>query len=85
MEKLIFKISHGTVIEFLWTITPAFILVAIAFPSLRLLYLTDSVIDPAITVKVIGHQWYWSTEYSDYGDTISFDSYMIPTEELNSG
>ncbi len=43
------------------------------------------VIDPIITIKIMGHQWYWSTEYSDYGDTISFDSYMKPTEELEVG
>jgi len=77
--------SHGTTLELIWTITPAAVLLAIAFPSFRLLYLMDEVIDPTITIKVIGHQWYWSTEYSDYGDTISFDSYMKPTEELEKG
>lgn len=51
---------HGTLIELIWTITPALILVAIAFPSFKLLYLIDEIIDPAITIKVIGHQWYWS-------------------------
>ena len=81
--------NHGTTLEIIWTITPALILITIAFPSFRLLYLLDEVIDPAITVKVIGHQWYWSYEYSDYGgenvETISYDSYMIPTEDLNTG
>ncbi len=80
---------HGTLIELIWTITPALILVSIAFPSFKLLYLIDEIIDPAITIKVIGHQWYWSYEYSDYatldGKSIEFDSYMVPEEELQVG
>ena len=76
----------GTLIEIIWTLIPAVILVFIAFPSLKLLYLMDEVIDPALTIKVIGHQWYWSYEYSDYGtETIEFDSYMIPITDLESG
>ena len=77
--------THGVIIEIIWTLTPALILLSIAFPSFQLLYLMDEVLDPAITVKAIGHQWYWSYEYSDYADTISFDSYMIPTEDLPEG
>lgn len=80
---------HGSLLEIIWTITPALILVTIAFPSFKLLYLIDEVIDPAITIKVIGHQWYWSYEYSDYidqnGKTINYDSYMIRDEDLNVG
>jgi len=80
---------HGTVIELIWTITPALILVAIAFPSFKLIYLLDEVIDPAITIKAVVHQWYWSYELSDYtltnGDSITFDSYMIPTSDLEIG
>lgn len=80
---------HGTLIELIWTVSPALILVAIAFPSFKLLYLMDEVIDPAITIKAIGHQWYWSYEYSDYakqdGSTINFDSYMVPEEDLEIG
>lgn len=52
--------NHGTLIELIWTITPALILIAIAFPSFKLLYLMDEVISPTMTVKVAGHQWYWS-------------------------
>ncbi len=82
-------LTHGTTIEIIWTITPAIILVFIAFPSFKLIYLMDEVVDPAITLKVIGHQWYWSYEYSDYADqdgsTINFDSYMIPTADLELG
>jgi cytochrome c oxidase subunit 2 len=80
---------HGTFIEVVWTITPALILVLIAFPSFKLIYLIDEVIDAAITIKVVGHQWYWSYEYSDYanqdGQTIEFDSYIIPTSDLEEG
>ena len=80
---------HGSLLEIIWTITPALILVTIAFPSFKLLYLIDEVIDPAVTIKVIGHQWYWSYEYSDYvdlkGDTINFDSYMVREEDLKEG
>jgi Cytochrome C oxidase subunit II, transmembrane domain/GIY-YIG catalytic domain len=51
-----------TIIELIWTITPALILIAIAFPSFRLLYLLDEVTSPTVTIKVTGHQWYWSTQ-----------------------
>lgn len=82
-------LNHGTLIELVWTITPAFILIAIAFPSFRLLYLLDEVISPTITIKVAGHQWYWSYEYSDYiteeGEAIEFDSYMVPDSDLELG
>lgn len=82
-------LTHGTLLELIWTISPAFILIAIAFPSFRLLYLLDEVISPTITIKVVGHQWYWSYEYSDYvtdgGEAIDFDSYMIPESDLETG
>jgi cytochrome c oxidase subunit 2 len=89
-NKIIYKYTnHGTLIELIWTITPALVLIAIAFPSFKLLYLLDEVIDPAITVKAIGNQWYWNYEYSDYiggsGESIEFTSYMIPTEDLEIG
>nr|AGN71423.1 cytochrome c oxidase subunit II [Phrynobatrachus keniensis] len=71
-------------IEMVWTIMPAIILIAIALPSLRILYLMDEITDPALTIKTIGHQWYWSYEYSDFTG-LSFDSYMIPTNELIPG
>jgi len=81
--------NHGTLIELIWTISPALVLVAIAFPSFKLLYLMDDVLDPAMTVKAVGHQWYWSYEYSDFvnddGESIEFDSYMIPQEDLVDG
>nr|AER54596.1 cytochrome c oxidase subunit 2 [Nemopsis bachei] len=77
---------EGTVIEIVWTVVPAIILVFIALPSLQLLYSMDEVIDPSLTIKAIGHQWYWSYEYSDTeGDSIEFDSYMVPTSDLEEG
>ncbi|BFM98431.1 cytochrome c oxidase subunit II (mitochondrion) [Sergentomyia squamirostris] len=72
----------GQMIEIIWTIMPAIILLFIAFPSLRLLYLLDEVNNPSITLKTIGHQWYWSYEYSDF-TSLEFDSYMTPTNQMN--
>nr|YP_009540829.1 cytochrome c oxidase subunit II [Mongoloniscus sinensis]AYQ93280.1 cytochrome c oxidase subunit 2 [Mongoloniscus sinensis] len=68
-------------IEMIWTILPALILLFIAFPSLHLLYLLDEINYPSLTIKVLGHQWYWSYEYSDFKN-LEFDSYMLPSEEL---
>jgi len=73
---------HGQTIEIIWTIIPAIILLFIAFPSLRLLYLLDEINEPSVTLKSIGHQWYWSYEYSDFNN-IEFDSYIIPTNDLS--
>nr|YP_010718932.1 cytochrome c oxidase subunit II [Parnassius orleans]AIT70896.1 cytochrome c oxidase subunit II [Parnassius nomion]AJR33131.1 cytochrome c oxidase subunit 2 [Parnassius nomion]WDQ44535.1 cytochrome c oxidase subunit II [Parnassius orleans]WDV10677.1 cytochrome c oxidase subunit II [Parnassius orleans] len=67
---------EGQMIELIWTIIPAITLIFIALPSLRLLYLLDELNNPLITLKSIGHQWYWSYEYSDFNN-IEFDSYMI--------
>nr|YP_009685676.1 cytochrome c oxidase subunit II [Nothobranchius vosseleri]QDU24401.1 cytochrome c oxidase subunit II [Nothobranchius vosseleri] len=71
-------------IEIIWTLLPAMILIFIALPSLRILYLMDEINSPHLTIKTIGHQWYWSYEYTDY-ETIAFDSYMIPTQDLMPG
>nr|ACL50744.1 cytochrome oxidase subunit II [Harpalus affinis] len=76
---------EGQMIEVIWTVLPAITLVFIALPSLRLLYLLDEVSNPLVTLKSIGHQWYWSYEYSNF-KIMEFDSYMIPINELmNSG
>nr|AII02265.1 cytochrome c oxidase subunit II [Rhodoneura mellea] len=74
---------EGQMIELIWTILPAITLIFIALPSLRLLYLLDELNNPLITLKSIGHQWYWSYEYSDFNN-IEFDSYMIPINSMNS-
>nr|YP_010130051.1 cytochrome c oxidase subunit II [Heniochus acuminatus]QPZ50524.1 cytochrome c oxidase subunit II [Heniochus acuminatus] len=71
-------------IEIIWTILPAIILVFIALPSLRILYFMDEINNPHLTIKAMGHQWYWSYEYTDY-EELSFDSYMIPTQDLAPG
>nr|NP_443310.1 cytochrome c oxidase subunit II [Trachipterus trachypterus]BAB70108.1 cytochrome c oxidase subunit II [Trachipterus trachypterus] len=71
-------------IEIIWTLLPAVILILIALPSLRILYLMDEINDPHLTIKAVGHQWYWSYEYTDYED-LGFDSYMIPTQDLTPG
>nr|YP_009001962.1 cytochrome c oxidase subunit II [Peltorhamphus novaezeelandiae]AFH09401.1 cytochrome c oxidase subunit II [Peltorhamphus novaezeelandiae] len=71
-------------IEIVWTLLPAIILILIALPSLRILYLMDEVDDPHLTIKAMGHQWYWSYEYTDY-EALAFDSYMIPTQDLIPG
>nr|YP_009427756.1 cytochrome c oxidase subunit II [Baicalia turriformis]ASU96507.1 cytochrome c oxidase subunit 2 [Baicalia turriformis] len=78
------SLVEGQAIETIWTIIPAIILIFLALPSLRLLYLLDEVGNCNLTVKAIGHQWYWSYEYSDFLN-LQFDSYMIPTNELTSG
>nr|QPL15860.1 cytochrome c oxidase subunit II [Acanthephyra sp.] len=72
----------GQTIEIIWTVLPAIVLIFIALPSLRLLYLLDEVNSPSVTLKTIGHQWYWSYEYSDFLQ-VEFDSYMLPTNELS--
>lgn len=71
----------GQMLEVIWTVLPAITLVFIALPSLRLLYLLDEVGSPGLTLKTVGHQWYWSYEYSDFRD-LEFDSYIIPTQDL---
>nr|WQF69410.1 cytochrome c oxidase subunit 2 [Bostrychia moritziana] len=81
--------THGVLIEIVWTTTPALILLIIAIPSFSLLYAMDEVISPTITIKTLGHQWFWSYEYSDYlkseYEPINFDSYMVPEEDLVKG
>nr|ARH54080.1 cytochrome c oxidase subunit 2 [Aphodius foetens] len=74
---------EGQSIEIIWTILPAITLVFIALPSLNLLYLLDEMNNPLISIKTIGHQWYWSYEYTDFKN-FEFDSYMIPMNEMKS-
>ena len=85
--------THSTYLEVIWTVVPAVILLVIAVPSFALLYSVDEMIDPSLTLKVIGHQWYWSYEYSDFKifehcelkHGMQFDSYMVPLDELSLG
>nr|QTH79136.1 cytochrome c oxidase subunit II [Taxoblenus sinicus] len=69
-------------IEIIWTMSPTFLLIFIALPSIHLLYLTDEMSSPLLTIKAIGHQWYWSYEYTDFKN-IEFDSYMKSKNNLN--
>jgi len=82
-------LNHGTLIELIWTITPALILILIAFPSFKLLYLMDEISDPAMSVLAEGHQWYWSYQYPDFLNSeeefIEFDSYLVPESDLEEG
>nr|AGT28479.1 cytochrome c oxidase subunit II [Pseudodiaptomus annandalei] len=77
-------------IEAIWTVIPAVILVQVALPSLLLLYMLDEAADSALTIKTLGHQWYWSYEYTDFwsmkmNSNLEFDAYMVPTDSLESG
>nr|YP_010937772.1 cytochrome c oxidase subunit II [Ossuaria sichuanensis]WKW96219.1 cytochrome c oxidase subunit II [Ossuaria sichuanensis] len=87
MVKLMFMnltnrmLLESQMIELIWTMLPAILLMFIALPSLKILYMIDEVNKPLITIKAVGHQWYWSYEYSDF-KKIEFDSYMKPTNEL---
>lgn len=77
LRKLLNRfIIDNQVLEFIWTVLPLVILVFIAFPSIRILYLIDEVKNPVVTCKVMGHQWFWSYEYRDFKD-LEFDSYII--------
>lgn len=78
------KTTHNTLIEVVWTVVPVLILVIIAIPSFRLLYFLDRNPDAEMTIKVVGHQWYWAYEYPDY-DGVKFDSYLIPEADLKPG
>ena len=74
------KTSHNTIVEIIWTVVPVLILVVIAIPSFKLLYLTEADKPVDMVVKVSGAQWYWNYEYPD--EEISFDSYIVAEEDL---
>jgi cytochrome c oxidase subunit 2 len=79
--------SHSQNLEIFWTIVPALILLSIAYPSFNLLYSLDDLSDPLLTVKIVGHQWYWSYEFLDldFLEEREFDAYMVPTDDLTLG
>nr|WMQ53054.1 cytochrome c oxidase subunit 2 [Empoascanara sp.] len=82
LSKLINRmLLEGQLIELIWTIMPAILLIFIALPSLKILYMIEETNKPSISIKAIGHQWFWSYEYSDF-KKIEFDSYMKATSEL---
>jgi cytochrome c oxidase subunit 2 len=83
------NVVHASTLEVIWTIVPGLVLMVIAIPSFALLYAADELVDPAMTIKVVGHQWYWSYEYSDYetddGESLNFDSYIVQEDDLTIG
>jgi cytochrome c oxidase subunit 2 len=76
--------THNTLLEVLWTAVPVLILMVVAVPSLKLLFFMDRTYSADMTLKVTGHQWYWSYEYPDNGE-FAFDSFMVPDDELEEG
>nr|YP_009255571.1 cytochrome c oxidase subunit II [Lamprotula scripta]AND82423.1 cytochrome c oxidase subunit II [Lamprotula scripta] len=78
-------IVEAQALEGAWTVVPGLLLLILAIPSVRLLYLLDEVGGPAVSLKAIGHQWYWEYEYSDGGKSVGFDSYMIGSVSEGSG
>jgi cytochrome c oxidase subunit 1 len=90
LKTLRYSFHHHTNLERIWTYIPTFILLLIASPSFSLLYSIDELHDPVFTLKIIGHQWYWSYEYSDFAETsfeesVMFDSYMVTEDDLALG
>lgn len=78
------KLTEAHKTELIWTIRPGVVLLSLAIPSLQLLYLIDELNSPILTIKVIGHQWYWRYEYSDF-PYISYDSFIVPRNILSPG
>ncbi len=78
------RTTHNTLLEILWTGIPVLILVIVAVPSFRLLFLSDAVANADMTIKAIGRQWYWTYEYPDHGD-FAFDSFIVADEDLQEG
>lgn len=76
------KSSDNHELEILWTFLPGIVLILIAFPSLRLLYITEENKENSINIKTIGHQWYWTYEYSDF-KKLEFDRFMLPNNQRN--
>lgn len=76
--------THNTLLELLWTTVPILILVTIAIPSFKLLYFNDRTQHADLTLKVTGHQWYWSYEYPDNKD-VTFDSSFVDQKDLKPG
>lgn len=79
-------INHSTVLELIWTIIPAIILIIIAIPSFKLLWSLDEIVKPLVTLKIKGNQWFWNYEISDIdGLNVNFDSYTKSEEDLALG
>nr|QHD26496.1 cytochrome c oxidase subunit II [Lepidotrigona flavibasis] len=70
-------------VEIVWTIIPMLILLIICYPSLKILYFIDEMINPYFSIKAVGHQWYWSYEYPEFNN-YEINSYMMESIELSS-
>lgn len=87
-SNVILRGTHNTTLEVFWTILPSLLLLSVAIPSFALLYSIDELITPSVTLKVVGHQWYWTYEYSDFSmnyNHLHLESYMITDEDLLPG
>lgn len=71
-------------LELVWTVVPMIFLVFMAFPSLYILYMTEDSISPSITLKILGHQWYWEYEYTLSSKTFQYDSYILSSSSENT-
>jgi cytochrome c oxidase subunit 2 len=78
------RTTHNTIVEILWTVVPILILLAIVVPSFKLLYFEGRIPHPEMTIKAIGHQWYWSYEYPDNGN-FTFDANLVQDKDLKPG
>lgn len=81
------RVIESQILECVWTIVPALILIEVAIPSLIILYIIDETRDRVLTIKVIGHQWYWRYEYSDFwvnDAPVEFDSYIVKELSFDS-
>nr|WLE71855.1 cytochrome c oxidase subunit II [Aphidius gifuensis] len=78
------QIMHNQLLELIWTLIPMLILVFMAVPSLKILYMLEEIINPFMTLNILGHQWYWSYEYVDFKN-LSFDSFMIQDNFIDLG
>lgn len=80
--------THSNPVEIIWTTIPALVLLSLASPSFSLLYSLDEISNPELTLKIMGHQWYWSYEISDFNScsesnqSLKFSSYMLTNEFL---
>lgn len=84
-KRYVNDVVHGTTIEVVWTVMPALLLCCVSVPSFALLYAVEESVEPELTVKVVGHQWYWSYEVSTSTENVEFDSYMVNEEDLEVG
>ena len=87
-QSKLFNFTHSNQIEIVWTMTPALVLLSLASPSFSLLYSLDEISNPILTLKILGHQWYWSYELSDFNSCsgenqiLKYSSYILNDEFL---